>query len=125
MRKSLAFVAGTSFLLISCASSYRPIVDMKGVDNARYEEDLVECRAYAEQVSPGSQAVAGGGLAAVLGAALGAIAGAFGGNAGSGAGTGAAIGGVTGTVAGGAGGVSEQQRVIDRCLTGRGYNVLR
>lgn len=100
------------------------MVDMKGVDSARYEQDLTECRAYAEQVSPAREAVVGAGLAAALGAAIGAIAGAFGGSAGSGAATGAAIGGVTGTAAGGAGGVSEQKQIIDRCLAGRGYNVL-
>jgi hypothetical protein len=124
MRKSVAAVTGASLLLMSCASSYRPIVDMKGVDSARYEADLAECRAYAEEVSPAGQAVAGAGIAAALGAALGAVAGAFSGNAGSGAAYGASIGGVTGTAAGGAGGVSQQRQVIDRCLIGRGYSVL-
>jgi hypothetical protein len=97
---------------------------MKGVGSARYEQDLAECRGYAEQVSPAGEAVVGGGLAAALGAAIGAIAGAFGGSAGRGAAMGAGIGGVSGTAAGGAGGVSRQQEVIDRCLIGRGYKVL-
>jgi outer membrane lipoprotein SlyB len=97
---------------------------MKGVNSSRYEDDLDECRLYAEQVSPTREAMVGGGLAAAVGATIGAIAGAFGGSAGTGAATGAAIGGVSGTAAGGAGGVSQQQQVIDRCLIGRGYKVL-
>jgi hypothetical protein len=124
MRKPVVLAAATSLLLVSCAGSYRPIVDMKGVDSARYEQDLAECRAYADEVSPGGQAVAGGVVTAALGAAIGAIAGAFGGSAGTGAAAGAAIGGVTGTTAGGVGGVAQQQEVIDRCLAGRGYSVL-
>lgn len=125
MRKPLALVAGTSLLLVSCAGSYRPTVDMRGVDAARYEQDLAECRTYAEEVSPAREAAVGGGLTAALGAAIGAIAGAFGGGAGEGAAMGAAIGGVSGTAAGGAGGVSDQREVIRRCLAGRGYSVLR
>jgi hypothetical protein len=124
MRRRLALVAGAALALASCAGSYRPVVDMQGVDGARYEQDLAECRRYAEQVSPGGEAAAGGGVMALFGAALGALFGAFGGNAGTGAGLGAAAGGVTGTASGAAGGVARQHQIIDRCLAGRGYHVL-
>src|SRR5579864_8891414 len=104
-----------------CAQSYQPIVDMKGVDPAQYQQDLAECRGYAEQVSPGQQAATSGVAGALLGGALGAIAGAFGGSAGSGAALGASIGGVGGAASGGGGGAEEQKRVIDDCLRHRGY----
>src|SRR5690242_20116685 len=58
-------------LLAGCAQSYQPIVDMKGVDEAQYQLDLSECRAYAEEVSPTSQAALGGAGGALLGGALG------------------------------------------------------
>jgi hypothetical protein len=124
MRKPVALLGAISLLLASCAGSYRPIVDMKGVDAARYEQDLAECRAYANDVNPAGEALAGGVVTAALGAAIGAIAGAFTGSAGTGAAAGAAIGGVTGTATGGVGGAAQQQQVIDRCLAGRGYKVL-
>ena len=54
--------------LAGCA--YRPIVDPKRSDMARYETDLAECRQIAEQApGPGTGAAVG---AAVLGAAGGA-----------------------------------------------------
>ncbi|HEX7007511.1 MAG TPA: glycine zipper family protein [Alphaproteobacteria bacterium] len=111
--------------LAACARSYEPIVDMKGVDQARYQQDLAECRAYAEQVSPAGEAAAGGLLGAGVGAALGAIVGAFGGGAGSGAALGAGVGGVGGAASGGLRGASGQKQVIKNCLSRRGYAVLR
>ena len=46
--------------LAACAQSYEPIVDMKGVDQARYQQDLAECRTYAEKVSPAGEAATSG-----------------------------------------------------------------
>ena len=118
----------TSFALLvvlaGCAQSYQPVVDTKGVDTAKYQQDLFECRQYAERVSPVGEAATGGLMGAAGGAALGAIIGAFTGSAGTGAAVGAATGGAVGAGAGGVTGVSEQQRIIDNCLRGRGYNVL-
>src|SRR6266699_2616742 len=82
--------------LAGCA--YRPIVDPKRSDMARYETDLAECRQIAEQ-APGP------GTGAAVGAAVG-----------YGAGLGAA---------GGAGRAERDQRqVIRNCMTGRGHAVL-
>lgn len=111
--------------LAGCAKSYEPIVDMKGVDQARYQQDLSECRAYAERVSPAGEAATGGLLGAGIGAALGAIFGAFGGGAGSGAALGGAVGGAGGAASGGLHGAEGQKQVINSCLRGRGYSVLR
>jgi len=112
--------------LAGCAQTYQPVVDTKGHDTARYQQDLYECRQYAEQVSPAGQAAVGGLGGAAGGAALGAITGALVGgvSAGEGAALGAATGGAVGVGAGAYRGIDEQQRVIDNCLRGRGYNVL-
>lgn len=122
--KRLGVVLVASLGIAGCAQSYQPVVDTKGVDTARYQQDLFECRQYAEQTSPAGDAAVGGLAGAAGGAALGAIVGAFTGGAGTGAAIGAATGGAVG-VAGGAGkGITDQQRIIDNCLRGRGYNVL-
>jgi outer membrane lipoprotein SlyB len=122
--KRLGMVLAASLGIAGCAQSYQPVVDTKGVDSARYQQDLYECRQYAEQVSPAGDAAVGGLAGAAGGAALGAIVGAFTGGAGTGAAIGAATGGAVG-VAGGAGkGITDQQRIINNCLRGRGYNVL-
>lgn len=109
----------------SVADSYTPIVDLKNEDVAKYRADLAECRQYARQVDPASEAVAGGLVAAAAGAAIGAAIGAAYGDAGQGAAAGAATGGATGTATGLAAGAYGQAQVIQRCLTGRGYQVLR
>jgi outer membrane lipoprotein SlyB len=123
MRKLVVLVA--SIALAGCARSYEPIVDNQGVDEARYQQDLSECRDYAEQVNVGGEAATGTGIGAVLGGALGAVVGAFSGGAGRGAALGAAVGGVTGGAKGTAEGVSGQKQVIANCLRHRGYAVLR
>lgn len=120
---SLAAVMAT---LAGCAQTYQPVVDTKGHDSARYQQDLYECRQYAEQVSPAGKAAVSGLGGAAAGAALGAITGALVGgvSAGQGAAVGAATGGAVGVGAGAYSGVEEQQRIIDNCMRGRGYNVL-
>lgn len=112
-------------LLAGCADSYEPLVDMKGVDAARYQRDLAECRTYGEQVSPASEAAKSGGIGALVGGAIGAVAGAVTGSAGTGAALGAGIGGVSGGASGGLGGAQSQKQVIATCLRNRGYSVLR
>lgn len=124
MRRKLATALG--LVLAGCAQSYQPVVDMKGVDTAKYQQDLYECRQYAEQVSPVERAAGGALLGAAGGAALGAITGglASGVSAGSGAALGAATGGAVGAGVGGVTGIEQQKQIIDNCLRGRGYNVL-
>jgi hypothetical protein len=117
--------AGSLVLLAACAQSYQPIIDTKGVDQAKYQQDLYECRQYAEQVSPAGETAKGALIGAALGAAAGAATGAIAGNAGTGAAIGAAGGGIVGGGAGAYSGVSDQKEVIRRCLAGRGYSVLQ
>ena len=112
--------------LAGCAGSYEPIIDRKaGIDEAKYQQDLSECRGYAEQVSPAGDAATSAGIGAVLGAALGAIGGAITGSAGTGAAVGAAVGGAGGIASGIGSGVSSQKDIIRNCLQGRGYSVLQ
>ena len=114
MRRSVILIS-TSFLLAACAS-HKPIVDTKGVNMALYEKDLAECTELAEQVDSGQQVAKSAAVGAAVGAAIGAI---FG-NAGDGAATGAVDGGTSG----GLNADHEKDRVLKRCLIGRGYRVL-
>lgn len=125
MRRLMPFLVGAA--VVACAQSYRPVVDMQGVDPARYEADLADCRAYAEQVSPAAEAAGGGLIGALFGAAIGGVVGATTGGYGVGeaAATGAAVGGVSGAGGGALQGARGQRAVIANCLAGRGYRVLR
>jgi outer membrane lipoprotein SlyB len=126
--KSIVILCLTAFVAVSiggCAATsganYRPIVDNKGVDLNRYEMDLRECQNYALQTAGAGESAAAGALA---GAALGAVlAGAAGKNY-SKSST-ARVGAVSGAVGAGAQGETNQRRIINRCLAGRGYRVLQ
>lgn len=113
----LAAAISTTLLLAACAG--RPVVDTKNVDMARYERDLAECQAYADQ----SSTTAAAGRGAVGGAALGGILGAIFGDSGSAA-RGAGAGGVIGGARGAASGSNEEEQIVKNCLRGRGYSVL-
>lgn len=100
--------------LSACATqSYTPVVD--GPKDAKYQQDLVECRQLAS-TADGNEVVEG----AVSGAAIGAIIGSLGGNLGDGAAAGGGVGAVTGA------GKKNQRakRIISNCMRGRGHNVV-
>lgn len=107
-----------AMLLSACAtrgSDYVPMVDTKNVDQEALTRDVAECQQYAKQRYDERQAVLVG---ALIGAAFGAAASnKYSGNL---VGVGAAAG------AGGAarGTMDSQERIIARCLAGRGYSVL-
>jgi outer membrane lipoprotein SlyB len=109
---------GTLLLLalVACSGTPRPIVDTKGVDMARYRQDLAECQEYAREVDIAAGAAKGAGAGAVVGGALGAI----GGSAAEGAGTGAVTGGAASAIKND----RERELVAKRCMRGRGYRVL-
>ena len=121
MKRALGF--GLALIAGGCAGG-GPIVDMKGVDSARYQADLAECEQYAEEVSVAGSAGGGAAVGAAAGAAVGAAVGAVTGSPGRGAAIGAAGGGTSGLFGGGASGLSKQDRVVRNCLRGRGYRVL-
>ena len=109
--------AGLLALAAGCANE--PIIDRRGVDEAKYRADLAECRAYAEEVNTAGETATSGAAGAAIGASIGAILG----NSGD-----AAQGAGVGAVAGGSKGFSKaehrKERVMYRCLEHRGYKVL-
>jgi hypothetical protein len=110
--------------IAACASTYQPIVDTRGVDPYRYQQDLADCRSYADQVNPAQDAGVGALLGAAGGAALGAASGAVFGSPATGAAAGAAVGGIGGGGYGGLSAAERQKKVINNCLRERGYKVL-
>lgn len=124
--KRFVSLAVAAAVLAGCSSYSQPMVDTKGVDSTRYNQDNYECEQYANQVSPVGDAAVGALGGAAAGAALGAITGALVGgvSAGTGAAVGAAGGGALGLGGGAVTGVQNQRDVYRRCMAGRGYNVL-
>ena len=120
MKRVIASIA-TASVLSGCAmqprgASYVPLVDMQGKDQATFTRDVKDCQAYAQQrMSAGEGAAAGAIAGALLGAAL-APRGHRNYVAARAGGVGAAGGAARATV--------NQENIIQRCLAGRGYNVL-
>jgi hypothetical protein len=115
---AVALAAG--LVLAGCTTTKEIIIDEKGVDMARYRQDLAECEAYAEQVRTGEKVAKGAASGAVIGGAIGAITGGSRDSAARGAGVGA----VSGAAKGASRGEQEAVRVVKQCLRGRGYRVL-
>lgn len=114
------------FALLSGCAGYRPIVDMQGVDVNQYENDLAQCQAYADQVSPSGHAAAGAVAGAAGAAVLGLVAAAvFDLDIGEMVGGAAALGGTMGAMEGGAAGAMSQVDIVRNCMVGRGYRVLK
>jgi outer membrane lipoprotein SlyB len=106
-------------LITGCTTTDEIIIDKKGVDMSRYEQDLAECRGYSSEVKTGEKGARGAVSGAVVGGAVGAI---FDGA--EGAGRGAGVGAVTGGAKGVSQGERDEVQVVKRCLSGRGYRVL-
>ena len=106
-----------STILISACTRQQIIIDPAGVDQARYQQDLAECKQLAEQVDQkaGQGAVAGAVISGAIGAILGdrrdaeRLAG---------------VGAVSGGASGAAHTRQEKNMVIKNCLRNRGYKVL-
>jgi hypothetical protein len=122
MNKLFALCALVVITAVGCAGAdVRPIVDMKGVNDAAYEKDLQECQVYAkEQSGMGETAAKGVGAGAVVGGLLGLVTGSNRTGILQAAGAGAVIGGAGGAFSGN----QAQEAVVKRCLGGRGYRVL-
>ncbi len=109
----------------AAASPYRPAVDLDGLDPARYETDLRDCKKVAERDRYGP-VLAGALVGAGLGAGLGAVGGAF---IGDNFGLAMSYGALSGLVAGTAAGAiqvqepPEENAVVDQCLRNNGYKL--
>lgn len=124
---SSLFILSAAVLFSSgCANGYggygapkQVIIDTQGVNMDSYYQDLADCENYARQVDVGSKTTEG----AVEGAVVGGVMGAVLGNhetAERSAGAGAVLGGFKGNKRA----RYEQERIVRRCLSGRGYRVL-
>jgi outer membrane lipoprotein SlyB len=118
MKTKLAVWVVLALGLAGCA--YRPVVDPKRTDMAKYEGDLVECREIAEKgPGAGSGALVGAGAGYAVGQVFARTTGRA--NVANEAGRGAAVLGA----AGGAGaGAKNKRQIIKNCMTGRGHAVL-
>ncbi|HHG3112087.1 TPA: glycine zipper family protein [Vibrio parahaemolyticus] len=130
MYKPLLLVVLSSSLA-ACAYNQKPVVDMKNVDQAQYEQDFAYCQGYAEKVdkteAAKSDATNGAMTGALIGAAAGALEDGIGGAA-VGAVAGSAVGaGAVGAGAGALGGANDstktQALVLRKCLQNKGYTV--
>lgn len=108
---------GCVLLVSAGCAQQQVIVDPKGVDMGRYQQDLAECQQISQQV----QQKAGGG--AVVGAVVGGLVGAAVGSHETAqrlAGAGAVVGGAKGAGAT----AQEKDQVVKNCMRNRGYSVL-
>lgn len=120
MRSITAILLAVIAALVSgCAAHPDPIIDMKGVDLERYEEDWAECEAYTEEVVVAKGVAKGAGLGAIVGGAAGAV-----GGDSSDVAESAALGGLWGGTRSGLDADEVKQDVFKRCMRGRGYRVL-
>ena len=118
--KKLAVCAVVVCLVSGCApTQYRPIVDY-GTPQGNYDGDLQDCQRLANNVQPANNVAAGAVAGAVLGALLGRAVGLNGSETARVAAWSAASGGVQGLAVGSA----QWTAVVNRCMVGRGYNVI-
>ena len=114
--QALIVLMATTLTLAACSSAPGPIVDTKGVNMSRYQDDLQDCEGYADQVrieqGVAKGAVAGGAVGAATGAVLGDV------------GKGAGVGAIGGAAKSAQRGEREKAQVVKNCLRGRGYKVL-
>lgn len=116
MRQTVSCLLG-ALVLAGCAND--PIIDMRGVDEQKYRQDLADCRGYASQVNVAESAA----KEAAIGAAVGGLIGAAVGDSE----TAERIGGaaaVGGAAEGAESAEKRKQRVLHSCMKGRGYSVL-
>ena len=130
--KATAIVLIIAVFLSGCATAppntpgagsgqtYTPIVDMQGVDPARYGRDLGECRTYAASVDNQAAAMQGAIGGAIL---FGVLSAALGGNGRMNTQS-ATAGGFAGLVGNENRAMGKQERIITNCMSGRGYRAL-
>ena len=103
----------------SIFESSKPIIDTKGVDMSQYETDLEECSNFSEDISTGKSIAQGAAAGAAVGAVIEAIT-----DDARGRRDAIEVGAVSGGAKSGVRAVREKERILKRCLRGRGYKVL-
>jgi outer membrane lipoprotein SlyB len=125
LESDVKFLLSTVLMLTAvsaCTTTNEIIIDDRGVNMAKYEDDLAQCEVFSDQVAVGEKTARGAASGAAVGGAIGAVN--EGGHHGNGAGEGAAIGAISGGAKGMNEGQKQQVQVVKRCLRGRGYRVL-
>jgi len=118
MKTKTLLILALASVLAGCA--YRPVVDPKRTDMAKYETDLVECRQVAEQgPGAGAGALVGAGAGYAVGQVFARTTGRS--NVANEAGRGAAV---LGAASGAGAGAKNKRQIVKNCMIGRGHAVL-
>ena len=119
--KALTLVFIPVFLVACAGAQVKPIVDMQGVNQAKYDTDLQQCQACATQQDGAMKSGAtDAAIGVAAGALLGLVTGGTGSNIAQAAGVGAIVGGGVGLYQGN----KAQENIVMTCMRGRGYKVL-
>jgi hypothetical protein len=131
LQKIALILLTTCFLIVGCAGP-KPILypnaHLKNVGQAKADQDIVDCRAFAEQHVSSSNAGTNIARSTAMGAGVGAASGAAGGAIRGSIGQGSLIGAAAGATAGLIRGLFRRtgpnrtyQVFVNRCLAERGY----
>jgi len=115
--KFIGFTAAV-VVLAGCSAHPDPIIDTRGVNMTVYEQDLSDCKSYAEKVPVASGVAKSAAAGAVVGGAVGAVV------ERRDAAEGAAVGAITAGAASGSKEIKNKEQIVKRCLRYRGYRVL-
>tara|TARA_Y100001970_G_scaffold75674_1_gene95873 strand:+ start:2001 stop:2417 length:417 start_codon:yes stop_codon:yes gene_type:complete len=96
-------------------SGSKPIIDKKGVDLNAYEVDLKECAEYANDISVGRSVLKGSAAGAAIGGVVEVL---------TDEEDAIEVGAISGGAKSGIMSVRQKERVVKKCLRGRGYKVL-
>jgi len=96
-------------------SGSKPIIDKKGVDLNAYEVDLKECTEYANDISVGRSVLKGSAAGAAIGGVVEVL---------TDEDDAIEVGAISGGAKSGIKSVRQKERVVKKCLRGRGYKVL-
>ena len=96
-------------------SGSKPIIDKKGVDLNAYETDLKECTEYANDISVGQSILKGSAAGAAIGGVVEVL---------TDEDDAIEVGAISGGAKSGIMSVRQKERVVKKCLRGRGYKVL-
>ena len=96
-------------------SSSGPIIDRKGVDLNLYALDLKQCSEYADQVSVGRSVIKGAAAGAAIGGLYEVV---------TREEEAVELGAVTGGIKSAIASMNQKEKIVKKCLIGRGYRVL-
>ena len=96
-------------------SGSKPIIDKKGVDLNAYETDLKECTEYANDISVGQSILKGSAAGAAIGGVVEVL---------TDEDEAIEFGAISGGSKSGIISLRQKERVVKKCLRGRGYKVL-